>query len=109
MAQQDPKQLAGAWAGGIGGGLFGGKLGIAISIAVAGLPVIGPALAATALIGTSAVGAVLGAKAGKQNPAGGFFSMLTGIFFPWGSNTPDSGHHGSSHDASLPYTTTTTG
>jgi hypothetical protein len=60
----------------------GGKLGFGLAAATVAIPVIGPFLAGTALIGAPVAGAVLGAKAGKQNPTGGVFGLLMSVFIP---------------------------
>jgi hypothetical protein len=95
MANEDrndeTKQFIGACTGGAAGLIGGGKLGLGIVAATVAIPVVGPFLAGTALIGAPVAGAVLGAKAGKQNPTGGVFGLLMSVFIPGGIGGGDGG------------------
>jgi hypothetical protein len=95
MATEDrndeTKQFIGACTGGAAGLIGGGKLGLGIVAATVAIPVVGPFLAGTALIGAPVAGAVLGAKAGKQNPTDGVFGLLMSVFIPGGIGGGDGG------------------
>jgi hypothetical protein len=95
MATEDrhdeTKQIIGACTGGAAGLIGGGKLGIGIAAATAAIPVVGPFLAGAALIGGPVAGAILGAKAGKDNPTGGVFGLLMSVFIPGGTGGGDGG------------------
>ena len=94
MAVEDPndetKQMIGACTGGAAGFIGGGKLGVGIAAATTLIPVIGPFIAGAALVGTPVAGALLGAKAGRQNPTGGVFGLLMSVFVPGGGGGGDS-------------------
>jgi hypothetical protein len=81
----ETKRILGAVTGGAAGVIGGGKVGIWLALAMSPIPVVGPALATAVLVGIPVTGGILGAKAGRNNPAGGVFSLLMSGFIPSGS------------------------
>jgi len=71
-----------------------------MALTTAAIPVIGIPLASASLICAPVTGAILGAKAGRNNPTGGVFSLLMSVFIPSGSG--DGGIPDGVPDVSLP-------